>query len=358
MENRKSLTEKICSIDNCLKPEDILLPVDFTLTPTEKKCKIDGIAVLLKDKISVYINGEKNNDIPLSEIKEIVFRQGIGCVFIEYADKTGNWHILCRSDMQYLDFYAAASREMNKYLDGKEISYDYEKEINHRCPKCHRQYRPGSNICEHCVDKKHYLSRLWQIAKPYHYLIYFSIVIYFIIAAVNLIPPYINRILVDNYIKADTLPKLNGYLAVIASMFGVYIITQLISMVRSIFLIKASNGIVVSLREMVFDKIQKMSIARISKRTSGELMNRVSNDTSELSRFISNDFGNMVEQVLILLAVGVYLFSYDWRLALMIILPTPIVMYSWRLFHHFMHQIYHRQWQMGSRANTILHDTF
>ena len=129
-------------------------------------------------------------------------------------------------------------------------------------------------------------------------------------------------------------------------------------MIRSVFLIKASNGIVVTLREMVFDKIQKLSIARISKRTSGELMNRVSNDTANLSRFISQDFGNMVEQILILLAVGIYLFSYDWRLALMIILPTPIVMYSYRLFHRFMRQIFHRQWQMESRANTILHDTF
>jgi len=118
------------------------------------------------------------------------------------------------------------------------------------------------------------------------------------------------------------------------------------------------NKITVTLREMVFDKIQRLSIARISKRTSGELMNRVSNDTAELSRFISNEFGNMFEQVLILLVVGIYLFSYDWLLALMIILPTPIVLYSYRLFHRFMHQIFHRQWQLNSRANTILHDTF
>ncbi|MGN1408836.1 MAG: ABC transporter transmembrane domain-containing protein [Eubacteriales bacterium] len=358
MENRQTLTEKALSLDKNLKREDILLPVDFVLQPTDKKEKIDGLVILQKDKISVYTDGEKIRDIPLSEIKEIVFRRGIGCVFIEYSDNGGKWHILCRSDMQYLDFYAAASREMNKYLGGKEISYDYEKEINHRCPKCHRQFRPGSSICEHCVDKKHYLVRLWAIAKPYRYLIYLSIGFYFIIAAANLIPPYINRILVDNYIKAESMPRLSGYLTVIASMFGVYIVTQLISMTRSVFLIKASNGIVVTLREMVFDKIQKLSISRISKRTSGELMNRVSNDTAELSRFISNDFGNMVEQILILLAVGVYLFSYDWRLALMIILPTPVVMYTYRLFHRFMRQIYHRQWQMSSRANTILHDTF
>ncbi len=358
MENRQVLTERVLSLDKSICAEDILLPIDFNLSPSSRKNRVDGITVLLKDKIVVFRDGEKIYEIKLSDVKEVIFRNGIGCVFIECELKSGDWRMLCRSDMQYRDFYAAASREINNYLEGKNISYAYEAEINHRCPKCNRQFRPGSNICEHCVDKTHYLKRLWDIAKPYRHLIYLSVLFYFVIAAANLLPPYINRILVDDYIKADEMPKLAGYITVIAMMFLVNIATRLISMIRNVLLIRAGNNITVTLRELVFDKIQKLSIERISKRTSGELMNRVSNDTGELSRFITNDFGNMFEQVLILLVVGIYLFSYDWRLALMIILPTPIVMYSYKLFHRFMHQIFHRQWQLGSRANTILHDTF
>ena len=358
MENRTTLTERIVTIDPSVQADDILLPVDFNLTPTAKKNHIDGIAVLLKDKLAVYVGGEKTEEIPLDSVEEVLFQKGIGCCFIEYRKKDGSWHILCRSDNQYVDFYAAAAREISRYLESGEIHYDYEKDVNNRCPICGRQYRPGSNICEHCVDKKHYIKRLWDIAKPYHFLIYLSIAFYFIIAVVNLIPPYINRILVDDYIKAAEMPKLSGYLTVIGMMFLVYIIQKGLTMTRSIFLIRASNGITVTLREQVFDKIQKMSIARISKRTSGELMNRVSNDTAELSRFIANDFGALVEQILILLAVGIYLFSYDWRLALMIILPTPFVIYIYRFFHSFMHHVFHRNWQFESRENSILHDTF
>lgn len=355
---RQTLTSRVLSLDNSISESDILLPIEFNLTPTALRTKIDGLAVLLKDKLAIFCEGVKKDEVLISDVEEILFRRGIGCVFIEYKIKHGDWHILCRADMQYIDFYAAAARELGKYLEGKEISYDYEKNINHCCPKCGRQYRPGSEICEHCVDKKHYILRLWQIAKPYRYLIYISILFYFVIAAANLIPPYINRILVDDYIQSSSKPELIGYLGVIGAMFGVHVLTQLLSILRNLLLIRTSNKITVSLREMVFDKIQRLSIARISKRTSGELMNRVSNDTGELSRFISNEFGNMFEQVLILLVVGIYLFSYDWRLALMIILPTPVVLYSYRLFHRFMHQIFHRQWQLNSRANTILHDTF
>lgn len=358
MDNRQTLTDRIVAIDGSISKDDVLLPFDFNLPATDIKNRVDGIAALLHGRIVVYENGAKKHDIPTDSIKEVVFRKGIGCVFIEYCTKSEEWHIICRADGQYTDFYAAAAREIGNYIEGKEISYDYEKDVNHRCPKCNRQFRPGSNICEHCVDKKHYLARLWGIAKPYRYLIYLSVIFYFFIAIVNLLPPYINRILVDDFIKANAVPKVGEYVLVILSLLAVNIIAKLLSMSRNVLLAKASNKITISLRELVFDKIQKLSISAISKRTSGELMNRVSNDTSELSRFISNDFGNMIEQVLILLAVGIYLFSYDWLLALMIILPTPIVLYSYRLFRKFMRRVYHRQWQLHSRANSILHDTF
>ena len=260
MQNRTTLTERVLRMDSSLKEEDILLPVDYNLTPTARRSHIDGIAVLTKDRFVVFEDGEKKKEILLSDIAEVAFRKGIGCCFIEYRDKADKWNILCRSDGQYVDFYAAAAREIGKHLEGHEISYEYEKEVYHRCPKCGRQYRPGSNICEHCVDKKQYLGRLWAIAKPYHYLIYISIVFYFIIAVANLIPPRINRILVDDYIKAETMPKLSGFVIVILAMFGMHIVTVGLSMIRSVLLIKASNRItneVKSVSRVVYDITSK-----------------------------------------------------------------------------------------------------
>ena len=53
MENRQTLTERLCGMDKSLKKEDILLPIGFDLTPTASRKKTDGIAVLLWDRISV-----------------------------------------------------------------------------------------------------------------------------------------------------------------------------------------------------------------------------------------------------------------------------------------------------------------
>ncbi|MBO5666819.1 MAG: ABC transporter ATP-binding protein, partial [Firmicutes bacterium] len=181
---------------------------------------------------------------------------------------------------------------------------------------------------------------------------------YFIIALFNLIPPYLNRVLVDDYIQADTMPELHMFVAVLLSLLGVQIFIRILGISRSVLLILAGNKVVVALREMVFNKIQMLSIARIAKRTAGELITRVSRDTSELTGFITRDLGNIIEQGVTLIAVSIVLFAYDWRLALMIILPTPIVMYANRLFWSFMHKMFHKQWILESKSSTVLHDIF
>ena len=358
MENRKLLTARVCGLDPSLKEEDILLAYGFDLLPDDSKNRCDGIAVLLKDRYILYRDSKQILSLPLEQVKEFVFRQGIGCVFTEYKDKDDTEHLLCRADMQYLNTFAAVIKEMNRYLEGKGIHYEYEEELDRVCPKCGRPYRPGSSICDFCVDKKSYIKRLWDVAHPYRWLIYASVVLYFVIALCNLIPPYINRILVDDYIQAENMPELSMFVLVLLSMLGVQIFIRLLGMGRSVLLILAGNKVVVALREMVFNKIQMLSIARIAKRTAGELITRVSRDTSELTNFITRDLGNIIEQGVTLIAVSIVLFAYDWRLALMIIIPTPIVMYANRLFWSFMHKMYHKQWILESKSSTVLHDIF
>ena len=358
MENRQALTKRLCTLDPSLTAEDIFIAYGYDLLPDDSYVRCDGIAAFLRDRFLLYRDGKRVLDIPHGEIDSFTFRQGIGCVFTEYKDKGGADHILCRGAMQYLDTFAAVIKEMNRYLEGKPIHYEYEKELDRVCPKCGRPYRAGSTICDFCVDKKSYLKRLWQVAHPYRFYIYGSIAFYFVIALFNLLPPYLNRVLVDDFIQADTKPVATQFVLVLVSILAVHIFANLLSIIRSILLIKASNKLVVRMREMIFNKIQMLSISRISKRTAGELMNRVSGDTRQLTQFLTGDLGDIIEQAVTLIAVSAILFAYDWRLALMILLPAPIVMYTNRLFWSFMGRMYHRQWTLESRSSTILHDIF
>ena len=80
----------------------------------------------------------------------------------------------------------------------------------------------------------------------------------------------------------------------------------------------------ITLRGKLYERIQDMSLAGISEKTAGELINRVTQDTREISSFLSKTLPTLVEQLLILFSVGTVMFLYDWRLALMILTKSML----------------------------------
>lgn len=87
-------------------------------------------------------------------------------------------------------------------------------------------------------------------------------------------------------------------------------------------------------------------------------MKRVSSDTRIIKQFLINQLPSLLEQVLVLIGVSCVLFFYEWKLALLILLPAPFVALAFRTFWRFMRGMFHRRWELNSRANAILHDIF
>lgn len=359
MEKRSILTDRIKTIDNTINADNIIAPFEYNLRNNSDNEKIDGIGVFLKDRVIIYLDNKKVDEYLFVDCKEFKSVAGVGCVVIECKYKNEDM-MLCRADMSYQQLYAAITKRINKYLDSDMFSYDYEEDLQKFCEKCGRPFKPGSSFCEHCVDKKQYLKRIWEIALPFKHYIILSIVLYFMSTGLGLITPYINRILVDEYINSpnpETVVFIQ-FFVVILSMLAVNVVIRVVGITRSMIFIIAGNKIVVKLRELVFNKIQELSLSRISKRTSGELMNRVTGDTRTLQQFITREMGNILEQILIFIAVGTYIFIYDWKLALMILLPMPIVMFINRRVWRKLHGMYNRQWTFNAKGSTILHDIF
>ncbi len=361
MRKRDRLNDLVCHYDPSLKTSDIVVAFEYDLNTDSADTRVDGVCVLIamgeaEPEIRMYCGGELKESHPLSDCSDFAISSGVGCVMIEYKLK-GEDRMLCRADNSYSKLYAAVVKRINRYKDKKVYSYDYEETLLRFCPKCGRPIRPGMTVCEHCVSKGKYLKRLWDIASPYKWYIFLSTALFFVVTLINMLPPYINRILVDDYItpKNDVLV---GFLSVIGAMIGVHLLSRLITVWRNLTQISVGNKVIIRLRSMVFEKIQALSLSNINRRTSGELMNRVTGDTRQLNEFITRDLADMLQEVLILLAVGIYLFVYDWRLALMIIIPMPIVAFSYRTFWRYMRGMWHRQWVYDSKVSSVLHDIF
>ena len=328
----------------------------FDLKSDSGREKICGVCDFYPDRIEITENGEKKI-LSTENIKRYKCPRGVGCITLE-AECEERDILLFRASMENAPGVAEATKQLNLALDTGRYEGNSEEITGMLCEKCHRPFPPGSRTCPRCADKGKYLLRLWQMAKPYRKYIYISVVMYFIITGVNLLLPYFNRLLVDDYINAEKIPAVGQYAIAVGMILIVNVVSRLLTMVRTYTQTIAANKVIVQMRAIIFDKIQHLSLAKVSKRTSGELMNRVTEDTGVIQRFITDEVGALIEQVLMLLGVGVLLFSYNWRLALLIILPTPLVILSHRLMWRFLRARYGKQWQTGAKASTILHDIF
>lgn len=361
---RRTRLAKLSAIDPAFRTEDIVALFVFDLPDREADAvsharQVDGLAVILKDRLHVYCDGALVRSFDLKGTSEFRAQITVGSVTAE-CTVNGETHLICRATKQHAAEIGAVMKQLTRYRESGAYCDDYLQHAVRFCEQCGRPFFSGSSFCPFCTQKAGVIKRLWGIARPFKWHLITAVILFFFITFVNLITPSLNRVLVDQYITSPTPESVSlmGFAGVIVSMAGVQLVSHALSLFRNRALIRSSNHVVVSLREMVFAKIQAMSINRISKRTAGSLMYRVSNDTVVIRDFITSVLPEFVQEVLVLLFISLYLFLYDWRLALLILLPAPFVIASFRLLRKRLGLLLTRRWHAGTKANTLLHDVF
>ena len=90
----------------------------------------------------------------------------------------------------------------------------------------------------------------------------------------------------------------------------------------------AAWHLVADMRVRVYDHLQKLSMKYYHDKQTGELLSRATNDTSTFEVLIAHAVPDLVTNILILLGVTAILFYIHPLLALLTIIPVPVLTYS------------------------------
>lgn len=261
---------------------------------------------------------------------------------------------LARFNMRQMPHFANAVKYLNKIAAGEETPF-YQNVEEKACPKCGRVYPDESRICPACVNKVQIVKRLMAMARPHMKLIVVVMLLFWVSNGVRLIEPQLFRMLIDGVIK----PR-NQNTMLLLYYVGLIFLTMMVStatgMVRGLVMTNLSARLGQDLRNMVYGKIQALSLNYLSKRKTGDLMNRVNGDTGTIQTFIQQQLADAINEGLMLIGVGVILFAIDWELALFVIAPAPLVMLIMSRTHAMFRHMYHRQWRFWDRTNSLLLD--
>ena len=339
---------------------DILL---YNYRPEKDRyVRVKGIVLLYEKELVLYEDGKKLGAVPLDGAEEAVLY--VSASNVQLALRKGETHTLIASaDMKYKKRFGAFAQALSDYLE-KGVYKKPEARSQGVCPKCGRPLKPGSDRCAHCGKGRKQWKWLWQMTKPLLPMLALSLFLFVSISLIGLISPMLSEKLVDGYLKSENpdASMLPGYLLVLGGMLLCTLSSRLLGMFRSFISAKMGAKAITRLRADVFDKVQKLSLEGIHKRTVGELMKRVSEDTNQIRMFLVMDLGQFVELAVTFAAIAVILLINDagknTHLFLFIFLPALPCALLFYLFHRRLHRIYNTQWKRESDADSLMHDIF
>ncbi len=305
------------------------------------------------DSLKVYGEDDKViRSVSIGEVESFEARGMVGNGVLE-AKIDGVAYPLARFSVAQLPRYSALARYLNERIEGEDhgpLTLPEER----KCPTCGRPLPEGTNVCPRCVNKIQVIARLFRVARPYGSLLFAAMALLWTITGLRLVLPQLNRMLVDDVLRPGGTV---GSLMLFVALIGIaQLLTQGFGLIRGRVMAKLSSGLSKDLRAMVYEKLQALSLKDMAQRKTGDLMNRVTGDTERVSRFIDHHLFSGANELLTFIGIAIILFAYSWQLALLVLLPTPLVIYIVRKVWRRIRTMYRRQWRSWDKVNSMLQD--
>lgn len=149
--------------------------------------------------------------------------------------------------------------------------------------------------------------------------------------------PWFIKVVIDDVIQAQQ-PNLLPW--VLAGLVAAYALKNLFASVRIRLNNRLEQQVVHDLRTQVFAALQKLSLRYFEDRSTGEIMSRVTSDTEHVERIFIDGLEGVLTASLTLLGIMGMMVVLNWRLALLAVIPIPVLVYSAGYFTRRVHGYY------------------
>jgi ATP-binding cassette, subfamily B, bacterial MsbA len=166
------------------------------------------------------------------------------------------------------------------------------------------------------------LLRLLRYAVPYRGRLVAALAAMIAYAIASAALAYLIKPIFDN-----VLPKRTDVGLVAAAVVAVYVVKGLGAFFSQYLMTDIGQRVVRDIRDRLFSHVLGQSAGFFARRTTGQLMSRITNDVTQVQQAVSETIGDLLRETLALFGYAVLLFYYDARLALVVMTGAPVVVY-------------------------------
>jgi ATP-binding cassette subfamily B protein len=206
-------------------------------------------------------------------------------------------------------------------------------------------------VCPDCLDKRALLVRMLYRLLPYRGPAALAFSMSLIASGLDLAQAPLQKVLIDDVIpKKDLRGLLILFLLLLCMRAGMALLGAARTFVMSAF----GERLTFDLRRDVYNHLQKLTLRYYDQKDTGWIMDRVTSDTGNLQQFMTDGFQRTVLNLITCSVIIVLMLSMNWHLALLSLLPAPIVAFMSSKFMARTRKLYHWTWRKRTAVFSLL----
>jgi ATP-binding cassette subfamily B protein/subfamily B ATP-binding cassette protein MsbA len=199
------------------------------------------------------------------------------------------------------------------------------------------------------------LLRVLRYIRPYRNTAALTLGAAILITLIELVPPWLIKTIIDDVIRAG---RLEWLIWLILALVAAYLCRSLLTLGRIRLNNRLEQQVIYDMRQDVYRALQRQSITYYENRSTGELMSRVVNDVNNLESLFIDGIEAGVIACFTLAGVLTVLLILSWKLALIALLPIPLLVGGGVLFTTKGQPYFRRIHEQSARLNALIQDHF
>jgi len=313
-------------------------------------------------------DGRPRQDLPIKDIDSARIDNLVGNGIFEVTTN-GTVHQVLRYSNTLATDFAKLARAIERYAkDNKPLDPEAlrTREDQKRCEKCGRVLPPWTDVCIACMKQHRTILRLMRYAFKYKWHMVGATLLTFVGVGAGVLGPWLIKPFVDQVLNGHTakgtgtLPteaRLHLLGLLMLAWIGLEIITRSATAVRSLVVAWMGGRVLRDIRAAMFAQLQRLTLKYFDQKKSGALISRATHDVERVNVLIVDISQELASQVCMLIGIGIMLMMLSWRLALLVLLPAPLVVVSTLTFSRIVHRLFHRLWRRWSWLTSRINDS-
>jgi len=287
--------------------------------------------------------------IPLEHIDDAQIEQCVGNGLLNVS-VDGSPQVLLHFSNELTDRFALVATYLRRRKESDTLP-DFTSD-GKRCVACGRRLLdPSMKVCPSCIKREQVLSRLLQLARPFWGRGALQILLMMAGLMVDLLPPYLTRTLIDQVLTSNAHRDWLGWL--VGGLLGLQIIRVGLTISTNLLTNRISTQFTTGVRDKMFKHLGTLSLDFFDRNDIGRLLTRINQDTEELQGLI-NQMASFVLYIMLIIGIGIVLFTMDPILGLCVLIPAPFVVVATFFYQRYMMPYWRRFWNSRWRLNSML----